>query len=509
MEAAEIEILIDELETRVDRLRALYEQYFMGIEKIEPLIQRKDIERRIYVLRRVQIRNTALRFRFNNTIQRLNTMQQYWARIVREIENGTYKRDVRRAAARFGADAITGAARKRLGKLIDQVEAERSRDPEFEVDVEMDEFSDDLSEDVQGDKAGRPAAPARAIHGGFGEFGDDDFHSPDFGDGEGFGSADVGFGSLPDDLDQPPRKAALGHVTTSNPALAAFFEPEEYDASEWGEAPKKTASRPTTPVPPPPAAVLVAPKTDPAPPPTDPPDARPIGTRPSGGLLSSLGTVRRAPVRPLSDPGPSPSAPPAAASPLPKAGAGLLGTLSRPPSPRIQSPVISSASGPLNPPVTPTAPKPSAPGSPIRPSGAPAARPQVAASPAPAPSQPTASAGSPGARPLAAGQAPARTSSPQPTASRVAVTASQPKPPGANGADGHGLSNDRVRKIYESYVQARRACRESTSNITEGKLEEMLKQSATKLRGKHGGKNIDFDVVIKDGKAVLKPVVKG
>lgn len=66
-----------------------------------------------------------------------------------------------------------------------------------------------------------------------------------------------------------------------------------------------------------------------------------------------------------------------------------------------------------------------------------------------------------------------------------------------------------MRKIYESYVQARRACRESTSNITEGKLEEMLKQSATKLRGKHGGKNIDFDVVIKDGKAVLKPVVKG
>ena len=62
MEAAEIEIQIDELEQRVDRLRALYEQYFMGIEKLEPTIQRKDVDRRVWVLRREQIRNTGLRF---------------------------------------------------------------------------------------------------------------------------------------------------------------------------------------------------------------------------------------------------------------------------------------------------------------------------------------------------------------------------------------------------------------------------------------------------------------
>ena len=63
MEAVEIAALIEELEDRVERLRALYEQYFMGIERIEPLIPRKDVDRRLWLLRREQIRNTGMRFR--------------------------------------------------------------------------------------------------------------------------------------------------------------------------------------------------------------------------------------------------------------------------------------------------------------------------------------------------------------------------------------------------------------------------------------------------------------
>ena len=58
MEIAEIERELEELESRIERLRALYEQYFMGIEKLEPQIPRKDVERRIWILRREQIRNT-------------------------------------------------------------------------------------------------------------------------------------------------------------------------------------------------------------------------------------------------------------------------------------------------------------------------------------------------------------------------------------------------------------------------------------------------------------------
>ena len=103
MEPLELETAIEELETRVERLRALYEQYFMGFEKIPPAVVHKDVERRIYALRREKIRNTAKRFKLQTTIQRYNTFQQYWLRIMREIENGTYKRHVLRAERSMSA----------------------------------------------------------------------------------------------------------------------------------------------------------------------------------------------------------------------------------------------------------------------------------------------------------------------------------------------------------------------------------------------------------------------
>src|SRR3954469_23502367 len=85
----------------------------MGIERLEPMILRKEVDRRLWALRREQIRNTGMRFKLETTIQRYNTYQQYWQRIVREIENGTYQRDLGRAAQRFGDNAVTAFAKRR------------------------------------------------------------------------------------------------------------------------------------------------------------------------------------------------------------------------------------------------------------------------------------------------------------------------------------------------------------------------------------------------------------
>src|SRR3954470_10864087 len=109
----EIDVALDELEKRLERLRSLYEQYFIGIEKIEPSVPRQDVDRRIHALRKTQIRNTAKRFKLQNIIQRYNAFQQYWVRICREIENGTYHRHVARAQSRFGDVPLTAAARRR------------------------------------------------------------------------------------------------------------------------------------------------------------------------------------------------------------------------------------------------------------------------------------------------------------------------------------------------------------------------------------------------------------
>jgi hypothetical protein len=103
LEQVDVEKLIGELEIAVDRLRSLYDQYFLGIEKLEPGVPRKDVDRRIHAIRKEQIRNTALRFRFQVVLQRYNTYQTHWQRICREIENGTYKRHLVRAQRRFGS----------------------------------------------------------------------------------------------------------------------------------------------------------------------------------------------------------------------------------------------------------------------------------------------------------------------------------------------------------------------------------------------------------------------
>ncbi len=116
MDTAELDIAIEELETRVERLRALYDQYFMGIEKMPPQVVHKDVDRRLHALRKEQIRNTGKRFKLQTIIQRYNTFQQYWMRIMREIENGTYRRHVLRAERSVGVvDAMSAAERRRLG----------------------------------------------------------------------------------------------------------------------------------------------------------------------------------------------------------------------------------------------------------------------------------------------------------------------------------------------------------------------------------------------------------
>lgn len=91
---------ISDLETSLERLQALYNQYFMGIEKLEPTAQRQNVERKLKNLRNQHIPNTALRFRLQTQIQKYNTQSIYWRRVCKQIEEGTYKRHVQLAKRR-------------------------------------------------------------------------------------------------------------------------------------------------------------------------------------------------------------------------------------------------------------------------------------------------------------------------------------------------------------------------------------------------------------------------
>lgn len=91
---------ITALEGNIDKLQALYNQYFMGIEKLQPSVVHKSVERTIQQLRKQPIQNTAQRFRLQSLLQRFNTLNNHWRRICREIEEGTYKRHIDRVKRR-------------------------------------------------------------------------------------------------------------------------------------------------------------------------------------------------------------------------------------------------------------------------------------------------------------------------------------------------------------------------------------------------------------------------
>jgi hypothetical protein len=356
---ADLETLVTELEQRVDRLRAAYDQYFMGIEKLPPHVIIKDVERRLQDLRKIQIRNTALRFKFQNTLQKYNTYQSYWQRIVRQIEEGTYKRDVRRANERFG----TAAQRRNASR-------------EIEIDVDLDEL---MSEDADLDD----------LLTGTGDEDAPDTLRPD---------APMQF-----DMPEIPR-------ATDSRRLMSLDAP---DAGIPFELPRG-----------------------------------PIEERPSQKHL----------VRTDGRTGPSPVG-------GPPRGKGLLPSVAAPP------------------------PKQAAP-------------PQPQPVPSPAPSAARRKSTAP--PPKDAVPRPAQKKSVRPPPPGNGAKAGEPRPAAKPGE----LSDQRLRQLYSQYVETKRAQKESTAALSFESLAKSLRESSEKLKERHGGKKVDFEVAVKDGKTILRPVVK-
>jgi hypothetical protein len=151
MTPKEFEIMLSDAEIQLSRIKHLYEQWFQGIERIEPQIARKQFDRSLHNLRKVQPRNTALRFRFQSLIQRYTTLQTYWRRIGRQIEEGTYRRDLLRARRRREALRAERDA-ERQGRSSSPVEL----DPNQDVDMDdlIAQASDRMDELLQAPKPG-------------------------------------------------------------------------------------------------------------------------------------------------------------------------------------------------------------------------------------------------------------------------------------------------------------------------------------------------------------------
>jgi hypothetical protein len=137
---------------------------------------------------------------------------------------------------------------------------------------------------------------------------------------------------------------------------------------------------------------------------------------------------------------------------------------------------------------------------PVAPAAVPAPEKLVPATAAPKPAAP-----SPAPAPAKPAAAPSAAISPATKLGAAPIAKPAPAKPAA--ASVAALTDERVRELHARLVEAKRQTKDAGAVSVEG-LAKSLKATEAKLREQHKNRRIDFDVVIKDGKAILKPTVR-
>ncbi|MDP1922364.1 MAG: MXAN_5187 C-terminal domain-containing protein [Myxococcales bacterium] len=81
------------------------------------------------------------------------------------------------------------------------------------------------------------------------------------------------------------------------------------------------------------------------------------------------------------------------------------------------------------------------------------------------------------------------------------------RPPAPVGSEG-GLNEQKIKAIYDAYVMAKKRCGEDTSKLSLSSVATTLRSQVPTLMKQHNAKSVEFKVVIKDGKAVLRALPK-
>jgi len=149
---------LDELEKQAEGIRRDFDQYFLGLSKRPPTTAQAQLAGVFRKLKEEELRewNTQDKFRFNQIHARFVSLERVWARTMKQIEDGTYKRDKFKVAQMKKRDAAgtsvaleSAVAQRPVGSSID----------DLAVDVDMGFDDDDL--DAAPKPAPRPApAPA-------------------------------------------------------------------------------------------------------------------------------------------------------------------------------------------------------------------------------------------------------------------------------------------------------------------------------------------------------------
>ena len=491
-----------------------------------------------------------MRFKFQTVIQRFNTFQQYWQRTVREIETGTYKRDVLRAAKRFGAkDALTMLGKKKAAQYAVLAEAQEKdqalrRQRASAIDEDQIEALEDYDAELEDFDDDAPTPPSRRVELPMGA------GAPVSAERSRAAAAyaarmELDFGPTPGvESDYDALDADTGRVSALPATGLSRPSPSVTESSPTPGSPRAPQPLRGWPLPPAAGSAPGRPGSPPMPRPSRPdlalgpmdPDAvrrrlaelAAQGRRPQGGPpseassgrldleLGAPGARRAGPPFPLSAPtpyspsmrGPGPGQPPPSGPVQPPGSFARLPAPTSPPpplSPRPQasSPMTAQPRLPPPPDSAPSVPRPlvTQAARPVQAFAGLANRPLSGARPLPPPSVDGRVAPPPPSVPDPAQQARA-------AAANVAAAAREASAARSSARDDGSLDEQRMRQVYTRYMDAKRSTNESTAGVTFERLAQSLRAQEAKLKASHSGKRVDFEVVVKDGKATLKPIVR-
>ncbi len=516
-DTVDVEEVLDFIDKTMERLKSLYEQFFLGLQKQAPAHLHNDVERRIRELMQVQIRNTGLRYRYATLQQKFGSYNSYWRRTLRQIEQGTYIRQlakISRKAAETGEDipdeilaampkrmrdqvkrdreqALAVAARHRRDSTESDVDGEKSdvnssgeipvigesqmvRNAirknqhvvsEADADIDIDAFFASVSDDTNPDAKAFPSledddeptgftAPPKPMHA-----------QPRPG---GAPAARPAMGSDPNsgqarqpraatEQEQPPQRQSQP-IPAQQPPRAASHPPAPPQRQSQPIPAQQPPQRQSQPIPaqqPPRAA-----SQPPAPPQRQ---SQPIPAQPF-------------PPQRQSQPIPTPQygQPPPPPPPHPQAGVRFVAPSRAGTQPGVQAPPPppSRTTGPV--PVVPQPrPIPAAPSQVTRPN------------------------------PIAPGASQQRTQipvqsmqGPFPRPPRAEPAPPMRPPPGMNDAD--------VNALYAKYVKAKQAVGEDAGPGAYGKLLKTINSQAPKIMEQYKAKGVEFSVVVKDNQVIIK-----
>jgi hypothetical protein len=95
---------------------------------------------------------------------------------------------------------------------------------------------------------------------------------------------------------------------------------------------------------------------------------------------------------------------------------------------------------------------------------------------------------------------------PAPAAPRPPPPARPPAPPAAVRPG--QIGDAQMRELYDAYVSAKRRCNEDVSKLSYEAVSKSVSKQIPELMDRYKARSVDFKVVIKDGKAILKAIPK-